>query len=281
LWLGDRALQVGSLGVAAERIDALLRRGQMADALMGQMQRTFMSPGGPDAIVARLADRPQWRQGFLNAIAGDAANSVPRTLDFLAKLRVAGVAATPRETTLIRWRLADLGDFDGARRVWLASGGRGLIADGGFEALSTPLQNGLIPYAWSAPSLPGVRVIPADRGSDGRGHAVQIVSDGLSSGTALAQAIVLPPGRWRVDGVARGSDVPATLSLACSGGVASAPLEGISLDGQGSGWRPVGGIFTIGAGCPVQILGVMLRERGGQAGVFWIDAVRITPAAAK
>jgi O-antigen ligase len=281
LWLGEGALQVGSLGVAAERIDALLRRGQMVDALMRQMQRTYGAPGGPDAIVARLAERPQWRQGLLNAIADDAARSVPRTLDFLAKLRAAGVAATPQETILIRWRLADLGDFAGARRVWLASGGRGLLADGGFEALSIPLQNGVIPYGWSAPNLPGVRVIPADRGADGRGHAVQIVSDGLSSGTALAQAIVLPPGRWRVDAVARGSDVPATLSLACSDGAASVLPQAIVLDGQGSGWRPVGGIFTIGAECPVQILRVMLRERGGQNGVFWIDEIRITPATGK
>jgi O-antigen ligase len=281
LWLAERALEVGSTGVAAERIDALLRRAQLPDALMPQMRRTYLSSGGVDAIVARLVDRPKWRQGFFNAIAGDAAQSVPRTVEFLDKLRAAGVAATPAETTLIRWRLGDTGDIAGARRVWLASGGRGLVADGGFEALPSPLPGGVIPYAWGAPSLPGVRVIPADRGAGGTGHALQFVSDGLSSGTALAQAITVPPGRWRLSAIVRGADVPATLSLTCAGRPATARTDGIALDGRGAGWRQVAGIVTVGAGCPVQILGVNLRERGGQPGMFWIDSVRIAAAAGR
>ncbi|MEG8057508.1 O-antigen ligase family protein [Sphingomonas sp. 22L2VL55-3] len=233
LWLAERALEVGSTGVAAERIDALLRRAQLPDALMPQMRRTYLSPGGVDAVVARLGDVPKWRQGFFNLIAKDAAESVPRTLEFLGKLQKAGVAATPLETTLIRWQLGDRGDMAGARQVWLASGGRGLVADGGFEALPSPLPGGVIPYAWGAPSLPGVRVIPADRGADNSGHALQIVSDGLSSGTALAQAITLPPGRWRVSAMVRGADVPATLSLTCAGRPATISTDGIALDGRG------------------------------------------------
>ena len=278
LWLAERALEVGSAGIAAERIDALLRRAQLPDALMPQMRRTYLSPGGVDALVARLLDAPKWRQGFFNAIAQDAAESVPRTLEFLGKLRKARIAATPQETMLIRWRLGDAGDLAGARQVWLASGGRGLIADGGFEALSSPLPGGLIPYAWSAPSVPGVRVIPADRGADGSGHALQIVSDGLSGGTVLAQAITVPPGRWRLSAMVRGADVPATLSLGCAGRARAVVDDGVALDGQGAGWRRVSGIVTADASCPVRILGLSLRERGGQPGVFWIDSVRIAPA---
>ncbi|RZM06331.1 MAG: hypothetical protein EOP68_16240, partial [Sphingomonas sp.] len=176
LWLAERAQEVGSAPIAAERIDALLRRGQLPDALMPQMRATYMAPGGVAAVVVRLADRPSWRQGFFNAISQDAARSVPRTLDFLARLRAAGVPVTPAETMLIRWRLADLGDVAGARRIWQASGGRGLIADGGFEAVPAPLPSGIIPYAWGAPRVPGIRVTPADRGADGTGHAVQIIS---------------------------------------------------------------------------------------------------------
>ncbi len=279
LWLAERALEVGSTGVAAERIDALLRRAQLPDALMPQMRRTYLSPGGVDAVVARLGDAPKWRQGFFNLIAKDAAESEPRTLEFLGKLQKAGVTATPLETTLIRWQLGDRGDIAGARQVWLGSGGRGLVADGGFEALPSPLPGGVIPYAWGAPSLPGVRVIPADRGADGSGHALQIVSDGLSSGTALAQAITLPPGRWRVSAMVRGADVPATLSLTCAGRPSPVSTDGIALDGRGAGWRHMAGVVTVGTGCPVQILGLNLRERGGQPGVFWIDSVRIAAAA--
>ena len=278
LWLAERAREVGSAGISAERIDALLRRGQLPDALMPEMRATYMAPGGVAAVVARLADRPSWRQGFFNAISRDAALSVPRTLDFLATLRKAGVPVTASETMLIRWRLADSGDIAGARQVWLASGGRGLIADGGFESVPAPLPSGVIPYAWGAPKLPGIRVVPADRGADGTGHAVQIISDGLSSGTALAQAITLPPGRWRLQAMVRGADVPATLSIACAGSPVDPVATGaVSLDGQGTGWRKVEGAVSIGPACRSQVLGVSVRERAGQTGTFWIDSVRITP----
>ncbi len=277
LWLAQRALEVGSAPVAAERIDALLRRAQLPDALMPQMRATYLVPGGVEAVVVRLADRPRWRQGFFNAIADDAAASVPRTLDFLTRLRAAGVPATADETLLIRWRLADRGDVAGARQVWIASGGRGTIADGGFEALPAQLPAGVPPYAWGTPALPGVRVIPADRGAGDSGHAIQIVSDGLANGTALAQIVALPPGRWRVATMVRGEDVPATLDLTCLGQSAT-PVGVVPLDGQGNAWRPVAGIVTIGAGCAAQRIGVSLRERGGQNSTLWIDAITITPA---
>ncbi len=279
LWLAERALEVGSAAVASERIDALLRRAQLSDALMGQMRATYLVPGGVEAIVVRLADRPRWRQGFFNAIADDAAGSVPRTLDFLAKLRAAGVPATPDETLLIRWRLADRGDIAAARLVWLASGGHGRIADGDFEALPAQLPSGLVPYAWGTPRLPGVRVIPTDRGVGNSRHAVQIVTDGLANGMALAQIINLPPGRWRLSAMVRGTDVSAALTLSCLGSDPSTPIGSISLDGpQGNTWRPVQGIVPVGATCPAQRLGIGVREQGGQTRSFWIDAVRATPA---
>ncbi len=279
LWLAARALEVGSASVAAERIDALLRRDQLSEALMGQMRATYFVPGGVEAIVVRLADRPRWRQGFLNAIADDAAQYVPRTIDFLTKLRAAGVPATPGETLLIRWRLADRGDIAGARAVWHASGGDGQIADGDFEALPVQLPAGLVPYAWGTPSLPGVRVIPTDRGAGDSRHAVQIVSDGLATGIALAQTVQLTPGNWRLSAMVRGADVPAMLAVSCLGRDPLAPIGSVSLDGtQGGAWRPVQGIVVIGSDCRAQLLGVSLRERGGQTSSFWIDAVRMMPA---
>jgi O-antigen ligase len=276
LWLAQRALEVGSTAVAAERIDALLRRAQLPDALMPRMRETYLMPTGVEALIGRLADRPYWRQGFFNTIADDSAASVPRTLDFLAKLRVAGVPATPHETLLMRWRLADRGDVGAAREVWLASGGRGSIADGDFEALPAQIPAGVPPYAWGAPSLPGVRVFPIDRGAGTSRHAIQIVSDGLASGTALAQIVALPPGRWRVSGMVRGSDVPATLTVACITDGKASLAGDIALDGSDAAWRPVSGVVMIGPDCPVQQIGVTLRDRGGQNSRISIDAIQIS-----
>lgn len=277
LWLVQRALDAGSPGVASERIDALLRRGQFADAMMRQLRLVYLRPGGVDAIVARLGDRPQWRQGFFNAIAGDGARSMPTTLALLATLRAAGIPATPAETVLLRWRLADRGDIRGARAVWRASGGRTELADGDFEALPGSLPTGVIPYAWATTGLPGVRVIPADRGARESDHAIQIASDGLASGNAFGQLLALPTGRWRVSAMVRGTDVPAALTITCVS--RATELGSIALDtGAGEAWRSVGGIVAIGTDCPTQWLGVTLRSREGQSSAFSIDAIHIVSA---
>lgn len=291
LWLADRALKAGNASIAAERIDAVLRRARLSTAMMAMMRATYLTPGGVDAIATRLADHPPWRQGFFNAIADDAARSVPRTLDFLAVLRRAGVGATPDETMLMRWRLADRGGYGDARRIWRASGGRGLIADGDFETLPARLPGGLVPYAWGAPGLPGVRVVVTDRGAGDSGHAVDIVTDGLADGMALAQIVALPPGRWRVSAMVRGGDVPGELTLSCTSfdqsldrgfdrrldrppGEVIIPLAGTS----GGVWRRVEGVVAIGPGCPAQHLGIRLREHDGQTSTVRIDAVQVSLA---
>jgi O-antigen ligase len=277
LWLVQRALEAGGTGVAAERIDALLRRGQLADVMMRQLRLVYLSPGGPEAIVTRLGDRPQWRRGFLNAIASDGAESLPATLAFLGRLRKAEIPATPDETMLLRWRLADRGDVRGARSVWLASGGRGELADGGFEVLPPSLPTGAIPYAWATTGLAGVRVIPADRGAGDSAHALQIVSDGLTSGPALTQVLALPPGRWRISAMVRGADIPGALTLACGGTAVPNSASSIPLDGNATaeGWRGIAGIVPVGPDCSVQLLSLTVRERAGQTGTFWIDAIEI------
>ncbi len=279
LWLIGRARDAGDMTVAAERIDALVRRRRLGEQMVDQLRAVYRTDGGPQAIVARLADRPHWRQGFLNAVADDAPTSVPRMLDFLTRLRTAGVPATPAETLLIRWRLAAGGDIVAARRVWRVSGGTGEVADGDLEALALPLPGAIPPYGWGAPPLAGVHVVTTDRGANGSGRAARIASDGLSTGIALAQQLAVPPGRYRLTAMVRGAGAPGTIRIDCATTPDRAsPLIEVPLDaGDDSGWRAVGGIVVVDGDCPAQRLGIGVRDRGGQAGAFEVDRIAITP----
>jgi len=280
LWLIGRARDAGDMTVAAERIDALIRRQRLGEQMIDQLRAVYRTDGGPQAIAARLADRPHWRQGFLNAVADDAPTSVPRMLDFLARLRTARVPATPAETLLIRWRLAAGGDIAAARRVWRASGGTGEVADGDLEALVLPLPGAIPPYGWGAPPLAGVHVIATDRGANGSGRAARIITDGLSNGIALAQQLAVPPGRYRLTAMVRGTDAPGTIRIDCTRAADRAsPLADVPLDlRDDSGWRAVSGIVVVDSDCPAQRLGIGVRDRGGQAGSFEVDRIAITPA---
>jgi O-antigen ligase len=277
LWLIDRARQAGASGIAAERIDALLRRAQVPEQMMQQMRLVYAAPGGVDAVVARLGDRPPWRRGFFNAVADDAANDLGRTAVFLDRLRARGIPATPDETLLIRGRLGERGKMQQARAIWFASGGVGEIPDGGFERTASPLPTGVFPYAWSQIATDGVKVILADRGVGGSAHAVEIVSDGLTSAIPLVQAIALPPGNWELSAQVRGSDVPAALVLTCANKAQTAAAS-LRLSGPGQDWRRVSGSARIGTDCPAQILGISIEGHDAQVSPIWIDDVRVLPA---
>jgi O-antigen ligase len=275
LWLIDRARQAGAAGIAAERIDALLRRAQLPEPMMQQLRIVYASKGGVNAVVARLEDRPPWRRGFFNAISQDAARNLSRTDDLLARLRARGIAATPDETLLIRGELGQRGQVAAARAIWRASGGRGEIADGGFEQTVAPLPTGVFPYAWSQIGSDGVKLILADRGADNSAHAVQIVTDGLTSSVPLVQLIALSAGNWRVSAQVRGSDAPAALTLTCVN-LAQTVAVRIGLAAPGNDWRRVATVARVGADCPAQLLGIAVEERDGQTSPFWIDDVRVT-----
>lgn len=282
LWLAQRALAAGASTVAAERIDALLRRGQFSDVMMRQMRNLYRYPGGPDAIIARLADRPKWRAGLLNALAPEVTRSVPQGIGFLRGLAAAKVPGTVEETALMRWQLADRDDYAGVSQFWRASGGRGLLQDGGFEHGGGVLPAQAAPYAWRALPLAGIRVIEGERGEGAERHSMQIASDGLSAGEALAQTIVLPLGRYRIAASLGGGDVgvvPAALTLRCVG--ATSPEHAIALGGADAGakWRQLAGVLAVPADCPAQVLAITVVATAGQPFSLWIDDIRIEPMA--
>ncbi len=277
VWLVQAGLAAGNLQIAAERLDALLRQGTLAEPLMQQMRIVFQQPGGEAAIVERLASGPPWRQGFLNGIADEAPENPAKLLAMLRQMRAAGVPATPQETSLIRWRLGDAGNFGAARAIWLASGGRGVIEDPGFEAQTGIIPAGGAPYAWRAPTLAGVRAMVAEGGAGGSRQSALLTSDGYAGGVALAQTIALRPGAYRIAATLRRSDgrtsAPGALRVTCAGtDTALAVLQPRTLTPQ---WTRLSASFIVPPGCGAQVVAFTLQQTMGEGASIGIDEIAI------
>jgi len=283
-WLARRALEVGNLTVATERIDGLLRRGVEPETMLRQLRALLPYPGGIEAIVARLSQHPPWQQGFLNAVAEDAPRATPAVLALLRALPAIGVKLDSGATALIRWRLADAGNYVAAHSVWRLSGGQGLIGDGDFRGSSGVLPGGAAPFAWYAPSRSGVHVTVAESeaGAVSPGRLLSISSDGYAAGPVLAQTVVLAPGRYRLGMVVRAWSgpiaLPPTWSVSCAEPTRPSTPEPVHLVERGfaSGRRSFNGFFDISAGCAGQTLALTIAQSAGQPTTLQIDTVQVT-----
>ena len=272
LWMAQAALLGGRADLALPHIDALLRQNVGEAALVQELRGLVPAPAGEAAIVDALTRHPGWRQEFLNGLAEDAAAEPDDVAHLLADMARAGVPAQPGETALIRWRLADAGLWGPVAQVWRASGGRNLLGDGDFAGLNGPLPAYAGPYVWRAPPLPGVSVTAgADTGAGG-GRRLHVVSDGLGQGMALAQTVVLAPGRYRL-GVALAPGAAGAAGAwgwACHG---TGTVQPIDIAWRGDG-RNGAGTLAVPAGCPAVEIGLLIDSDPAHRG--WAPLAKIT-----
>lgn len=285
LWLARRALEIGQLSVATERIDGLLRRSYQPELMLRQLRAVVLSPGGSEAIVARLAQNPPWQQGFVNAVAEDGPTNTAVVLDLLRHMRRARVPLDTEATALIRWRLADAGKFAAVKAVWELSGGNGLIGNGDFEQTTGVVPAGAAPFSWSAPATSGVHltIAEADSGPASAGRSLLISSDGFVAEPVLAQTVMLEPGDYRLGMWIRGFSGPKALQTRWT---LSCLVPGISGASRALGQaesvpqlrgRYVTATFNVPNGCAGQKLALGISQSDGQPFTLQIDAVRLRP----
>ncbi|MCA1196357.1 O-antigen ligase family protein [Sphingomonas sp. R647] len=278
LWLAEAAIAAGNAGVAAERIDALLRRNLFSAQLIDQLRALLDMPGGIEAVAARLGERPGWRQGYLNALAQDTPQKGGAILQLLAALRQKGVPAQPDETGLMRWRAAEAQDYALVRALWHASAGTELIGHGSFDGLATPLPQTAPPYAWAGPKIAGIRLALEEDSAD-KGDALRVSSTGMGGGDALMQSIALAPGTYMLDArvrvdAATGSD-RAEWRIDCADGRALARIPIPSGGSLRSRWEQLAGRFEVPAACPSQKIALFLAQGDQMKATVILDDVSL------
>ncbi|MEP9404184.1 O-antigen ligase family protein [Sphingomonas sp. VNH70] len=277
LWLVQEAIAAGAIDFAVERADALVRQGQQAPLVYAQLDRLFTLPEGRAAIARRFADRPGWRQGFVNTLAVGAEDRVPALLDFVVRLRRAGVPSDPREAALILWRLDEAGDRAAALRLWRAVGGSGAIGDGGFDGAAGPLPPDSPPFAWHGVPGSGIQTVVGEPDVPLSGGALQVTAAAARGGVAAAQRVLPAPGRHllRYAVQADGGTAAPGWVLVCAGGGEVAAIE--DRPGSAGGWQRRVARLDVPATCGPAELQLRIAE-GNRPGAFWIDAVSLTRA---
>ncbi len=197
------------------------RGGRMADAVyqadLLMRQRTSNYTQFLPIMVALLADRrtvapltdalhadPVWRPSFLEALGSSDAD-LDNKLALLAALKQRGSPVTNRELVpLFRraWGKMDprvlRGHWD--RLVTLPAGARsGLLIDGGFEYADLPP-----PFTWAL--YPNQEVYAEIERRPDAGHALFVSFEGTRDVQFAGQQLLLPPGRYRLTGMAKGQD---------------------------------------------------------------------------
>jgi hypothetical protein len=281
LWLLQQALFEGDWRGASLHVDALLRRRWQLEtvvypALIGRM-------GDPNAIaplIDRLDQNPDWRGGFLRALAGHSADPA------LAARLFEALARTPappsdEESGYIVGRYLAQGDLAGARALWsrLLPPGSGpttsLVYNGDFRP-----RPGAPPFNWQLVQSDGanVEIVPAADGSS----ALHVVAPAAKNAAAAQQLLVLPPGAYRLSGVALVEPGLAgdqfSWRVICAGQAGGGGAE-VRQGSGAEGWRSFAVDFQIADhGCGAQWLTLEgLAHEGFQPAEAWYRGLDIQP----
>ncbi|MBN8739015.1 MAG: hypothetical protein BGP24_10370 [Lysobacterales bacterium 69-70] len=282
-WLADAANAAGDLAGAAQHVDAILRLApQRAPQLFPLLHEWLRSDSGRAAVVAVLAPAPSWRRGFL-------ASAPPQHEDLFAlarlllALRNAAVPATPAEGVVVVERLLALGDYPQAWLLWLAlqpaaerSGP--LLRNGDFER---PPGGG---FDWTLRRGDGAAAtLAAAPGRDSR--ALRVRLDGRPAAAGATQIVLLPPGAYRLSGLAYadGAAASATAEWSVDCLAPRAQRLGTATPQPTPSWNPFALDFRVPErDCLAQRVQLNLRGARRDAGAeLWFDALNLTTTGAE
>jgi len=280
-WLAQ-ALSVGDVGVASDRLDALLRLDVDNDAVAAAIQALEQTPAGQKAFASLLAKNPPWEDRALRDtgnLAGDA---------FAGRMAAIDVAAShgvKLDCTAIGFAANHLlreGRIDDAKQLWRQACDRNgdvYLSDGSFEM--DLAKASASPFDWRLQNKGGLdtSVVPAPAPLQGR--ALRIESSMTVRAVAARQLAALRPGRYQITWqTARDDGKPddsIDMLVRCNGKSL--------LDLQNAGSSParsnvVTKTFSIPAtDCAIQ--GIEIQKAasiGGDSETSWIDNIRISPA---
>lgn len=280
VWLFEHALEGHAWLAASQHADALMRGEFMQGPLTAAMVHAMAEPGALGPFVDRLAADPGWRRPFMSSLtwAADDRHLPARVLALLAASKA---PPTDEETGRVIERFVSEGDYQGARALWVGALPRGAAApataiyNGSFANLATPP-----PFNWRLNQSEAAET-GFTRADDGRA-ALHVQAQGATSEALAEEALVLPPGSYRLSVSAKVEAGPTgevyAWRLACAESQGS-PLAEIRQTAGTVGWRTlVTGFQVPAAGCGAQWLRLYALPREGfQPAEAWFSAIGVSP----
>lgn len=277
-WLAA-ALDAGDVGVAAQRLDALLRLGVTAPLVTQALYLLETTPKGQTALARRLAANPAWAATYVGGMRDLDMQALTNRLLVLTQAADSGLSIECDSVAVAAAGMFDKGEFARSAGIWKGmcapNTHRATIVDGGFEnGVNAPVG---VPFEWEFLSAPGVEATLAPAPPPLRGRALSIRIQRSIRQTVAVQSLTLAPGRYRVtarivDDQGRAADGLAItvqcLTLASAPRTASVPL----LEPQ----TPPFLLDVAERGCSAQRLRVVALPVGsGIAATRWIDDIAI------
>jgi hypothetical protein len=284
IWLFRRLLLAGDFEAALNHADALMRRqNEVPKLLLAVLTAAAHDPRVVDPLARHMALNPTWRGPFLvflSYYAQPPATDVAHAL----LVRLAGGPTPPTDEELAVYTRRLVGDqkFQQAASEWRqltrGAGQNGYVYDGDFER-----PPGASPFDWTFTSGVGWGVGIADAPGQGRGQALDVQYDGVSSPTPVRQMLVLPAGAYRLSGrsYSAGDGGPKMLAwgvLCATAGQALAAVATPQTKAQWSAFSVELNVPTVG--CPAQWLALTAEPGDERADIdVWYDDIAVVPIA--
>ncbi len=280
-WLAINALADRDLDRALAKLDRLVRvEPELQGDVFPILATVATNPVGARAMAGYLIADSPWRASFLSGLISQAGVADLRRL--FRAIEAAGGRLTDEEFDQFAMRLWGARQWR-SLRAWIKHRSPGpsatLVHDGGFDG------DGRGPFlGWSQRRVAGADTQIAANAGNGRTALRVSFHDRRVPYAHVEQALLLPPGRYRLSVQARPVDLKTALGI---GWVLSCVENGKTL-GQtesllgSSDWRPTSAHFEVPENdCGGQTLVLKLAARIAAeqqaAGVIWFDDLSITP----
>lgn len=277
LWLIEDAVGRGDVAGALHHYDIALRTEKAAPELLFPiLSGAIADPALAAALSDTLVTRPPWSEAFIGYLA--AISKTPEvSASFLRRLSQRNVPISEAAHISTVNALVNMGKVAEGWAYYTSfrkDASRTRSRDPRFMAIvETPAA-----FDWA--------LVTSDTGistsiqSTAKGGIFDFATPSTVGGTVLQQMQLLPPGRYRLEGISaaieQASSTRPYWQLACADGREAGRVE--LPNSNQNGGRFVGEI-TVGADCPVQVLRFVTRPSSDIGGVSGqIERVQLGPA---
>ena len=293
-WLIENRLRRGDYGSAFAHADTLARRRASLQPQIFDLFATAVEsdPRAFPFLAGELADDPPWRTGFLRSLYRRE-GGVGLAAQIAILMKDSSGRFSDAELQQLYLALYSGGQIDALRQVRDAVGrptpGNGLV-NGNFQE-----PESILPFGWklgvgagySVAALPGAGPTSQDA-EEGASGALRIAHNGQSRDVLAEQALLLSPGRYRLEGLWRWelgqSEMVFAWQVLC--GPSGQAVEDVRFGapsqsaptGEAS-WQAFSQEFTVPeTSCPSQTLRLVGESPGRRTNlIVWFAQLEIAP----
>lgn len=283
-WLAQ-AEAAGDVGVAAQRLDALLRLDIDNEAVANSFYTLGQTQLGQQALANLLLNKPPWERRFLLETGGLEGADLEGRLAAIELAASQGASFDCEAIGIAANRLIRNDMAATAKQLWRRACERSegaLLSNGAFE--TDPSITSRSPFTWQLQSEGGLDVAVQPAPPPLKGHALRIRSSMTARTIAAHQLTALQPGRYRLSwttALDNGTpDDGIKVLVRCEG---AGELTAAYSETDATQGNRVETTFAVPQqDCPIQTVAVQKAASGfGNTQTGWIDDIRIVPIGAE